>query len=200
MSYLKIAEHYKNCFTTHGDSHLGVDWPNYEDTLKRYKVMLELINQSDKTFTLLDFGCGKGNMVLTLKEKYPNIKVYGFDPGMESFDALPESVDMIFSFDVLEHIEPELLDETIVDLARRTNKVMYHLIACHPAKKNLSDGRNAHLIVENPGWWKQKLQALPNWKIYNDNVVVYTSVKGRPATQQGVQFDVVKFLVTLEKV
>jgi SAM-dependent methyltransferase len=150
--------------------------------------------------SILDFGCGKGNMVLALKEKYPNIKVYGFDPGMESFDALPESVDMIFSFDVLEHIEPELLDDTIVDLARRTNKVMYHLIACHPAKKNLSDGRNAHLIVENPEWWKQKLQTLPNWKMYNDNVIVYTSVKGRPATQQGVQFDVVKFLVTLEKV
>ena len=150
--------------------------------------------------SILDFGCGKGHVVLALKEKYPDVKVYGFDPGIESFDSLPEKVDMIFSFDVLEHIEPELLDETIVDLARRTNKVMYHLIACHPAKKNLNDGRNAHLIVENPEWWKQKLQALPNWKMYNDKVIVYESVKGRPSTRQGVQFDVVKFLVTMEKV
>ena len=55
------------------------------------------------------------------------------------------------------------------------------------------------LIVENPDWWKQKLQVLPNWKMYNDNVVVYESVKGRPSTQQGIQFDVVKFLVTMEK-
>jgi len=141
--------------------------------------------------SILDFGCGKGHMVLALKEKYPNIEVYGFDPGMESFDNLPESVDMIFSFDVLEHIEPELLDETIVDLARRTNKVMYHLIACHPAKKYLSDGRNAHLIVENPEWWKCKLQTVLNWKLCRDHVVVYPSSK--------VPFDVVKFLVTMEK-
>lgn len=150
--------------------------------------------------SILDFGCGKGHMVLALKEKYPTIAVYGFDPGTESFDNLPEKVDMIFSFDVLEHIEPELLDQTLLDLAQRTNKVMYHLIACHPAKKNLSDGRNAHLIVETPEWWKQKLQTVLNWKMYNDNVVVYESVKGRPSTQQGVQFDVVKFLVTMEKV
>jgi len=149
--------------------------------------------------SILDFGCGKGHMVLALKEKYPNIEVYGFDPGIESFDNLPTKVDMIFSFDVLEHIEPELLDETLVDLAQRTNKVMYHLIACHPAKKNLSDGRNVHLIVETPDWWKQKLQSLPDWKMYNDSVIVYESVKGRPSTQQGVQFDVVKFLVTMEK-
>ena len=33
----------------------------------------------------------------------------------------------------------------------------YHLIACHPAKKKLSDGRNAHLIIEEPTWWKNKL-------------------------------------------
>jgi SAM-dependent methyltransferase len=153
---------------------------------------ITLLIQKYQVDSILDFGCGKGNMVLALKEKYPDIKVYGFDPGIESFNNLPENVDMIFSFDVLEHIEPELLDETIVDLAQRTNKVMYHLIACHPAKKNLSDGRNAHLIVENTEWWKQKLQTVLNWKLCSDRVVVYPSSK--------VPFDVVKLLVTMEKV
>ena len=68
---------------------------------------------------------------------------------------------------------------------------MYHLVACHPAKKYLSDGRNAHLIVENPEWWKCKLQTVLNWKLCRDQVVVYPSSK--------VSFDVVKFLVTMEK-
>ena len=44
MNYLKIANHYNQCFEKNGDTHLGVDWPNYEDTLTRYKIMLELIN------------------------------------------------------------------------------------------------------------------------------------------------------------
>jgi trans-aconitate methyltransferase len=161
---------------------------------------IALLIEKYQVGSILDFGCGKGHMVLALKEKYPNIIVYGFDPGMESFDDLPKNVDMIFSFDVLEHIEPELLDQTLVDLAQRTNKVMYHLIACHPAKKSLSDGRNAHLIVETPEWWKQKLQTVLNWKMYNDNTIVYTSTKGNPSTPQGVSFEVIKYLVTLEKV
>ena len=58
MSYLKIAEHYKGCFEKHGDTHLGVDWPIFEDTLTRYKVMLEVSKETESSFSLLDFGCG----------------------------------------------------------------------------------------------------------------------------------------------
>jgi len=46
-------------------------------------------------------------------------------------------------------------------------KYQYHLIACHPAKKTLSDGRNAHLIIENPDWWKVKMID-PRWKIIHE--------------------------------
>lgn len=59
MSYLKIAEHYDNCFQQHGDNNLGVDWPNYEDTLIRHSVMYDIIE--NKESTLLDFGCGLGH-------------------------------------------------------------------------------------------------------------------------------------------
>ena len=59
MSYLKLAEHYEECYKKHGDNHLGLDWPNKEDTLKRHKVMLELTKRdNDGPCTLLDFGCG----------------------------------------------------------------------------------------------------------------------------------------------
>ena len=33
---------------------------------------------------------------------------------------------------------------------------IYHLISCAPAKLILPDGRNAHLIQQEPDWWKQK--------------------------------------------
>ena len=45
MSYLKLAKHYNECFEKHGDTHLGVDWPKYEDTLIRHQVMLDLIKE-----------------------------------------------------------------------------------------------------------------------------------------------------------
>lgn len=144
--------------------------------------------------SILDFGCGKGNVMNALMVKYPYIQVYGYDPGREGYDKLPDNVDMIISTDVLEHIEPELLDETIKDLGRRTNKVMYHLIACHKSKKSLPDGRNAHLIVEKPDWWQNKLADVLGWKMYNHKVTEHTA-----QPKKGPPIHVVKYEVTLEK-
>ncbi len=50
-------------------------------------------------------------------------------------------------------------------------KYQYHLIACHPAK-TLSDGRNAHLIIENPDWWKVKMID-PRWKIIHEEILEF---------------------------
>jgi cyclopropane fatty-acyl-phospholipid synthase-like methyltransferase len=87
MNYLKIAEHYKKCFEDHGDNHLGVDWPKYEDTLTRYKVMLDLINENNKV-SLLDFGCGLGHLYkFILNEKKENEIVYsGLDINENFYD------------------------------------------------------------------------------------------------------------------
>lgn len=112
--------------------------------------------------SILDFGCGKGHVKDLIKEKYPNIEVYGYDPGFDS--SLPEKVDLIYSTDVLEHIEPEELDNTLNDLNNRTNILQYHLIACHRAKAKLPDGRNAHLIQEPPDWWQRKIKEY-NWEV-----------------------------------
>ena len=55
--YLKIAEHYDECFQKHGDTHLGVDWPNEQDAKTRYQIMLEVL-RGEEEVSLLDFGCG----------------------------------------------------------------------------------------------------------------------------------------------
>jgi SAM-dependent methyltransferase len=65
-SFEKIVEHYENCYLQHGDNHLGMDWPNLEDNMVRFKVMLQLIDwdlNSNKTATILDFGCGTAHML-----------------------------------------------------------------------------------------------------------------------------------------
>ncbi len=51
MSYLKIANHYRDCFIKHGDNHKGVDWPNHIDTLKRHKIMYELMSKDEKKYS-----------------------------------------------------------------------------------------------------------------------------------------------------
>ena len=39
--YHTIIDHYERCLARHGDSHLGVDWPNAADAETRYRVMLD---------------------------------------------------------------------------------------------------------------------------------------------------------------
>lgn len=74
--YMDIVKHYENCFKKYGDNNRGVDWPNKEDTQKRYKVMLDLIKYDSKKengrdFSLLDFGCGLGHLYeYMLKNNY----------------------------------------------------------------------------------------------------------------------------------
>jgi SAM-dependent methyltransferase len=61
--YLEIVEHYESCLERHGDTHLGVDWPNARDVERRYDVMLDMIPlDAPETITLLDFGCGAAHL------------------------------------------------------------------------------------------------------------------------------------------
>ena len=44
--YQSIAAHYEACLEQHGDTHLGVDWPNADDVETRHRVMLDVIRRS----------------------------------------------------------------------------------------------------------------------------------------------------------
>jgi SAM-dependent methyltransferase len=67
--YRQIIAHYESCLDRHGDSHLGVDWPNAKDAETRYRVMLELIRERDSPVTLLDFGCGAGHLLEFIRRR-----------------------------------------------------------------------------------------------------------------------------------
>ena len=62
--YKSIYKHYETCLIKHGDNHFGVDWPNYEDLITRYKIMLNIVNYFDKNikYSVLDFGAGCGGL------------------------------------------------------------------------------------------------------------------------------------------
>lgn len=63
-SYRRIVAHYEACLDRHGDSHLGVDWPDAGDADTRYAVMLGVIREPPGTpVSLLDFGCGAGHLL-----------------------------------------------------------------------------------------------------------------------------------------
>jgi SAM-dependent methyltransferase len=91
-NYLRIIEHYEDCLARHGDTHLGVDWPNAADARLRYQVMLELVlghrDAGGSPVGLLDFGCGAGHLLEFIRsQKIAGINYHGVDLS-ERFVAL----------------------------------------------------------------------------------------------------------------
>jgi cyclopropane fatty-acyl-phospholipid synthase-like methyltransferase len=134
--------------------------------------------------SLIDFGCSDGEMLPILSERY-NINAIGYDPGVSEFENIPTTaVDCLTSTDVLEHVEPEMIDDTLKIINTLFTKSAFLLIASYPAKKHLPDGRNAHLIIENFDWWKNKLETFVNGKIvYTVNTPVVKTPKRGPSLQ-----------------
>jgi len=119
---------------------------------------IELLKKSKR---FLDYGCGKGGLVMYVKDTQPNTEVVGYDPGMEEYQNLPEGkFDYIWCADVLEHIESELLQNVLDHINELSTDILYLSANLTPAKKDLPDGRNAHLIQKPSSWWKEHFEKI----------------------------------------
>jgi|TARA_Y100000034_G_scaffold128412_1_gene182939 2-polyprenyl-3-methyl-5-hydroxy-6-metoxy-1,4-benzoquinol methylase len=122
--------------------------------------VMELFSAFDAT-TILDYGCGKGTLKMSLMASgFPEVaaRMQEHDPAIPSKDHTPDPADIVVCSDVLEHVEPACLDEVLDDLQRLTRLATFVLVSTIPAEKELTDGRNTHLIIEPSQWWMPKLQ------------------------------------------
>ena len=133
--------------------HQGAGWgKGGEQWYTEIKEFLE----ATQAQTVLDYGCGKGALVAALNEYIS----CGYDPAVDSFKEPPfTKFDVVVSTDVLEHIEPDCLEEVLFHIESHTRKGAFLVISLRPACKILPDGRNAHLIQESQEWWEERLNA-----------------------------------------
>ncbi len=122
--------------------------------------VLGLVDRFPNIKTILDFGCGKGTMKQYVEARTwrKDLRWTEYDPGIPGKDTPPQKrFDMVLSCDVLEHIEPEELPNTLVQLADWTGTLSYHNIACTPTGRAFGpgpfEGRDIHMCVEQPDWW-----------------------------------------------
>jgi SAM-dependent methyltransferase len=120
MNYLSIADHYKECFLKHGDNHLGVDWPNKEDTIKRHEVMYDIIKEDNTKInevTILDFGCGLGHFYEWLLTKDIRPHYYGLDINTEFYNACKMKYpnNTFYNLDILTTEELPTFDYIIIN-------------------------------------------------------------------------------------
>ena len=91
---------------------------------------------------------------------------------------------------MFEHIEPIYLDHTLKQIDKKMLRTGFFRIACYPAKKKLPDGRNAHLIVELPSWWRAKLLENMNIDIVHEKIGEFDRSDKWPEVK-GFVYDVV---------
>lgn len=101
--------------------------------------------------SILDYGCGKGDLSKI-------IPCTNYDPCIPKFSIIPEPHDLIVCTDVLEHIEPEKLNNVLSHIHSLMIQCGYFIIATRPDRsKKLPDGSNPHRIIENHKWWVDQL-------------------------------------------
>ena len=116
--------------------------------------------------SVLDYGCGSmQNLSKVLRPSHP-VDYLGYDPAVAEFSH-KEPADLVTCIDVLEHIEPDLLDNVLDDLQSLSPFWSFFTVHTGPAVKVLSDGRNAHLIQQPAAWWLPKL--LERWDLQTFN-------------------------------
>lgn len=139
--YLKIQEELHSRITHYGSS-------GHRHSNEIYKIA-----QSLNTTNVLDYGCGKNTLAMTLP--FPINK---YDPAIIEYASDPNPAEFVVCTDVLEHIEPELLDDVLKHMQELTLQFGFFVICLVPAQKTLSDGRNAHLILQPYTWWLMKIE------------------------------------------
>jgi hypothetical protein len=134
----------------HQNPHYGVA------SLSFAPIVADFIRQTGVQ-SVSDYGAGKKNLLLGLqKDGISSIEYYPFDPAFEEYGE-PRPADLVCCIDVLEHIEPEKLEDVLLELSKITLNFGFFSIHMGPAAKVLSDGRNAHLIQQPSSWWLPRL-------------------------------------------
>jgi hypothetical protein len=136
----------------------------------RHKHAVVKLAKEHGAQSVLDYGCGTGATVVQCNDD--GLDGVGYDPRSRAgvnpgpyAKLYAGPYDMVTTQDVLEHIEPDYLDDTLIEIRDRATMVQWHRIACLPARAILPDGRNAHLIVKPPEWWAEALaRVMPEWE------------------------------------
>lgn len=131
---------------------------NYGTAALQYGTVVTGLANSLRIKSLLDYGCGSKRSLLRVLAPGHQVRYQGYDPGVPEYHS-KSPADLVVCIDVLEHIEPELLDNVLADLQSLSPSFAFFTVHTGPAIKMLSDGRNAHLIQKPASWWLPLLMA-----------------------------------------
>lgn len=168
MKWDVISEEYKQLLA---DKHAIKSWGGGGSFWAPF--IAPMLNKYDNV-TILDYGSGRGTFKPAMMRLRPDAIITEYDPGVPGIDEPPhDPVDFVLCTDVLEHIEPEKLDNVLghIDWLMKGGCMLN--IVFGASRSFLPDGRNTHILQRSQEWWLEKLND-PNrfhgvdWTIHED--------------------------------
>jgi len=136
------------------------------------------LNQNKK---VLELGCATGRKVLALRrlgieargmdiseyainKAHEEVKPYLLCRSCEKIPFNSDSLDLIFGYDLLEHLTEEQINSVIKESTRVSNHVFFHFyIGENKDQGDISDQDKvdaSHISVYSENWWKNKIESL----------------------------------------
>lgn len=154
---------------------------NYGTAALQYGQVVSGLLNSTSARSILDYGCGSKRSLLQALQLPSEIVYEGYDPAIPDYAGDPLPAELVCCIDVLEHIEPALLDNVLDHLARLCDPYGFFTVHSGPAVKVLADGRNAHLTQQGPDWWlprfRERFEVLDTQPIPSGFAIVVRSLQ-----------------------
>tara|TARA_R110000824_G_scaffold67611_1_gene175145 strand:- start:449 stop:1042 length:594 start_codon:yes stop_codon:yes gene_type:complete len=114
--------------------------------------------------SLIDVGCGRNDFVKWAREQ--GIEATGIDIASPLADVVCPAHDIPFednkfeyltSFDMMEHLLPEEIDDVLIEFNRVASKgFLFHI--SHKESQSKVRGKQLHLTVRPESWWIEKIE------------------------------------------
>lgn len=148
------------------------------------KRFIPFIRKYIKPKTLIDIGCGHNEFATMMRDK--GIQAIGIDVACPNADIVTPAHDLPFesksfylvtSFDLLEHIPMEEIDDVLEEM-KRVGRYYFVEVALRQAPSRI-DGERLHPIVESIDWWLRKVES-HGW----ENMAIMFCKAGKFVTQR----------------
>ena len=88
--------------------------PDYGRASVQYAPLVAQVMEAMGATELLDYGAGKGRLGQTLEDMAKqHLTIHHYEPAIPEWSTPPEPCRLVACIDVLEHIEPHLLDNVL---------------------------------------------------------------------------------------
>jgi hypothetical protein len=130
---------------------------NYGVASLHFAPLVAEVYKQGQCRSISDYGAGKRRLLEGLEKQGLRPTEYlPYDPAFPDYGP-PSKADLVVCIDVLEHVEPEHIDNVLLDLKEIVTKYGVFTVHSGPATKQLDDGRNAHLTQQSASWWLPKI-------------------------------------------